>query len=115
MPPPADSNLAQARVTTKTNLREEHIAATVDWSWATKPVESQGSCGSCYAFTANSVLEGTRQIYEGANAQNAQLSHQLPVDCIGTWGPPYWTDGCDGGTVIGVWDWYKDNGTLTES
>lgn len=59
----ADGNLAQARTTTKVEA-SEHIATTVDWSWATKPVESQGSCGSCYAFTANSVLEGTRQIYE---------------------------------------------------
>lgn len=111
-----DSELAQTRVrlTAESFAKEDHIAATVDWSWATKPVESQGSCGSCYAFTANSVLEGTRAIYEGAGTVE-QLSHQLAVDCIGTWGPPYWTDGCDGGTCIGVWDWYKDYGTLPES
>lgn len=74
--PPDDSNLAQTKAKTTTKVSEgAHIAATVDWSWATKPVESQGSCGSCYAFTANSVLEATRQIYEGPDAQAVQLSH----------------------------------------
>ena len=97
---------------------DAHIAATADWTWATKPVVSQGGCGSCWAFTANTVLEGTRYIYESqqdASVSRVEYSHQLPVSCIGTWGPPYWTDGCDGGTVIGAWNWYKDNGTLTTS
>lgn len=40
------------------------IAGNIDWSWATLPVMSQGSCGSCWAFTGNTLLEATEYIYQ---------------------------------------------------
>ena len=42
------------------------IAGNIDWSWATLPVMSQGSCGSCWAFTGNTLLEATEYIYQNA-------------------------------------------------
>jgi len=53
-------------------------AQTADWSDYTKPVQSQGSCGSCWAVSGNTVLEATDYIFNGTRTM---LSKQLPVSC----------------------------------
>ena len=42
-------------------------------------VKNKGACGSCWAFTANSVLEGTLAIKK--NKKPVRLSEQQLVDC----------------------------------
>ena len=38
------------------------------------------------------------------------------MDCAGNFfAPPYYSEGCSGGASIGVWEFYKDKGTLSES
>jgi C1A family cysteine protease len=41
-------------------------------------VKNQGSCGSCWSFAGNSVLEGT---LNRNGSGTARLSEQMPVDC----------------------------------
>ena len=87
-------------------------AGTHDWAWATKPVYDQGTCGSCWAFAGNTVLEGTDYIYSGGD--RLSLSHQLPVSCAPQTAPDY-LFGCNGGDARRMWNWYMANGTTSES
>ena len=53
----------------------------VDWSSKLTPVKDQGSCGSCWAFAATSLMEGLVAINTGAAP--VRLSEQQMVDCVG--------------------------------
>lgn len=73
---------------------------TFDWrKKGISPVENQGSCGSCWAFAATSVLEDVATIARGSVVD---YSEQYLVDC-NTEG---W--GCDGGWV--AHDYHKNKG-----
>ena len=84
-----------------------NTASTIDWaaSGQVGSVKSQGDCGSCYAFAANTVLEGTIAIKTGQPYQ--RLSEQHIVDC-GSWDATqyYYNYGCNGGYMSEVW-WYQ--------
>jgi cathepsin L len=66
------------------------------WDWRTEgavtPIENQGSCGACWAFTATAALEGASKI---ANNSLVTLSPQQFVDCSGSAG----NYGCSGGNT----------------
>ncbi|RZN40145.1 MAG: hypothetical protein EF813_03540, partial [Methanosarcinales archaeon] len=78
-------------------------ASTFDWrdkdgkNWVT-PVRSQGSCGSCWAFSAIGAVESAVQIYTNNPDMNVDLSEQhLVSDC------------CRAGSCSGGWpDWALD-------
>ena len=117
-----EPELAQARAEAKAAAKAEAAAkakakaratggtgnaTTHDWAWATAPVQSQGACGSCWAFTGVVVLEGTE--YAGAKEANPsavkeELSFQMPVDCVDT------CSGCNGGFVDRFNQWMIANG-----
>ena len=71
------------------------------------PVKDQGSCGSCWAFTSNSVLEGT--IAAKTGKAPVRLSEQHLVDCSG----PYGNGGCGGGWMTYAWGYQRDYGAYT--
>jgi len=76
------------------------------------PVKQQGGCGSCWAFAANSALEGYVAQKEGKAP--VRLSEQQLVDCTLTnndfnkelFGKTYGLWGCDGGWMSYAW-WFQ--------
>merc|ERR1719263_186597 len=63
-----------------TVLEEVDIPATMDWreKGAVNPVKNQARCGSCWAFSATSAIEGHKQIKDG---KLYSLSEQELVSC----------------------------------
>jgi C1A family cysteine protease len=68
----------------------EPVSNGVDWrtKGAVNPVQNQGQCGSCWAFSATAAIEGHHFIQTG---KLLKLSEQEFVDCDKT------SAGCSGG------------------
>lgn len=82
---------ATKQCNTKLDIRTD-LPDTVDWAGkAVAPVRNQGSCGSCWAFSATGSLEGLNAI----NSRKIDVfSPQQLVDCAGG---VYENEGCNGG------------------
>nr|QOV03077.1 cathepsin L6 [Dysdercus peruvianus] len=99
-------------------LRTEFVASTssadipssIDWrdKGAVTPVKHQGSCGSCWAFSATGSLEGQHFLKTG---KLVSLSEQNLVDCS----ERYHNHGCHGGTFIRGFNYIRDNGIDLEA
>ena len=93
-----ESNKMMGRVANSTETLEvEEInaieAAEVDWrkKGAVNPVQNQGQCGSCWAFSAIAAMEGAHFIKSNTLLK---LSESQIVDCDKN------SDGCGGGLEI---------------
>ncbi|XP_062394838.1 cathepsin K-like [Sardina pilchardus] len=69
------------------------------------PVRQQGSCGSCWAFSAVGALEGQLKM-KGKSLM--YLSPQNLVDCVGQ------DTGCNGGWMIYAFNYVRWNGIASE-
>jgi cathepsin H len=84
-------------------LNMYHLPESLDLRDKMQPVKDQGQCGSCYTFSAVSVLE----YHAGVS-----ISEQKIMDCSSsTNGPSY---GCDGGWPENIFEYAKHSTVVLE-
>jgi KDEL-tailed cysteine endopeptidase len=83
----------------------EVVPDSIDWRdlGAVTPVKDQGSCGSCWSFSATGAMEGAFQINNGTLVS---LSEQQFVDCV--------DNGCNGGLMDDAFKYAEKNDLCTE-
>lgn len=79
--------------------------AELDWTakGAVTPVKNQGSCGSCWAFSAVAAIESAFFLKSGLLAE---FSEQELVSCDNV------DYGCQGGLMDNAFEWVKEQGGL---
>jgi len=90
------------------NSEDVEVASSQDWSGRTdivNPIKNQGSCGSCWAFGANAVLETEFALTTGTLHN---LAEQQLVDC------DTYSSGCNGGlSRYSFSGYYKSHGACS--
>lgn len=98
------------RTTTTTTKRQTTTKGNfIELDWvslgAVNPIRDQGYCGSCWAFSAVTALEGAWFIKTG---QLLNFSEQQLVDCSSS------NYGCNGGWMSSAWDDLKTQGVKSQ-
>ena len=96
------------RLPNKSQLEEETFdetavqAAQVDWrkKGAVNPVQNQGQCGSCWAFSSSAAMEGAHFIKTG---KLVKLAESQLVDCDTS------CNGCNGGLEAYAFQYAQSN------
>lgn len=83
------------------------VNAEIDWTTkdVISPVKNQGSCGSCWAFSAIASI----QSFFRFKKEHYSLSEQQLVDCANAYG----NNGCNGGSHVGGAKYVRDHGVTT--
>lgn len=80
-----------------------------DWTSFSGSVRRQGLCGACYAFAAVQSLESALAIHVFGVPMD--LSVQRVIDCSFFTGKNF---GCNGGYLVGSFEFLKLKGVVTE-
>lgn len=92
----------------------------IDWraKGVVSPIQDQGMCGSCWAFSSVSNIESIAAISKNSTTIT-KLSEQQLVDCdhvCGTYlGERGCDGGCNGGLMPNAFTWVQQNGITTEA
>ena len=91
-----------------TKLTWDGAFAPINWinAGAVNPIQDQGQCGSCWAFSATASMEGAVEIKYGTLLK---FSEQLLVDC------DTYDSGCNGGNANNGFHYYQTNGPMSEA
>lgn len=82
-----------------TDVVESEVGFSADHRQHFKPIQNQGSCGSCWTFAAAATFEA----YSSINNNGVpKLSEQELVDCVTK------CSGCNGGLANLAYDWLVD-------
>ena len=86
------------------------IPTSINWctSGACNPIQNQGNCGSCWAFSAAAAMESAHKIQQGSLYK---LSEQNFVSCSSAYG----NNGCGGGWYYWAWNYAKVTPVDTEA
>ncbi|ETI36844.1 hypothetical protein F443_17102 [Phytophthora nicotianae P1569] len=98
-----------APATTSSPTVAEASTDSVDWSTSKcmAPIQSQGSCGSCWAFATVSAVESAQCIASGKQSLTKYSEQQLVSCNTQNWG-------CDGGSPVYAFDYVQQNGLCKE-
>lgn len=108
---PTEEELNRPRSTeAQEPLAQTNQAAYKDWTQVTpsvvNPIENQGQCGSCWAFSTTGAVEST---YAIAKNQLFILSPQQLVDCATFF---YGNHGCNGGNMYPSFGYLEKYGQM---
>ncbi len=107
----ASSRIVGTLLQPKTRKEPVHLDNTpepsIDWreKGAVTPVKDQGSCGSCWAFSATGAMEGGHFIYRH---ESVSVSEQELIDCDTE------DNGCGGGLMTGAFLYAMAGGVCSE-
>lgn len=89
-------------------LQEQSVVSDVDWTGTAVPTEAQnqGSCGSCWAFSAAEMIGALAYIQDNNDTTAYVMSAQQLTSCDESNG------GCNGGNFQKVWTYYTPNTAL---
>ena len=85
-----------------------YTATPIDWrtSQCMQPIQDQGQCGSCWAFSATAAMESDYCIKNGTLYK---LSEQQLVDCVKL------CFGCNGGNASLAFNYLKSHNQMSET
>lgn len=95
------------------NIRKD-IQYSIDWRDILQPIQNQGNCGSCWAFSVACSIEAVNKIQ---NNISIKLSEQYLVDCsnIKNRNSNGKNLGCKGGNIDTTFTWIKENNGMCEN
>lgn len=98
------------RTYTESRVQIQNLTASnINWtaSGDVQPVQNQGQCGSCWAFSAISAIESAYAVYKNVQVK---LSEEQLVQCSSKYG----NAACQGGLMDLAFEYAEDHALCTE-